>query len=132
MTDKKESDKKWLIGIAVAAAIIMFLTLGKGLLSAIFTTGEGDGSKILYHTLTCPHCQNVKEYIKEKGITGIVEKEVSVDREIIDEFRDRLVGCGEDVSQGMPIPVLWAEGKCFIGEDEVINYFESSNNEQAQ
>jgi glutaredoxin len=126
MTVKKKS-KKWLVGAAVTLIVLLGLTFGKGILSMMFTTGSGDGSAVLYHTLTCPHCQNVKDYIKEKGISGIVEKEISIDQSAANELYERLVKCSKDVSQGMPIPVLWVKDRCFIGEVEITGYFENPN-----
>jgi len=132
MTDKKKADKRWMIAIAAVVVVFLGLMIGKGTLPSLFTTGDGDGSVILYHTLTCPHCQNVKEYIEENGITGITQKEISIDQAAANELGDRLTACGEDISQGIPVPVLWADGKCYVGEVESIDYLKTLNSQNEQ
>jgi hypothetical protein len=131
---RKKINWKWAGAAIVAIIALVVMTFGNGLTSILSNYGKGDGSKILYYSLTCSYCKNVSEYIKNNEITGILEKEISVDQANANELYERMVQCGEDVSDGLHIPVLWAEGKCFVGETEAIDYLKTINsgNEQAE
>ncbi|MFA4999253.1 MAG: glutaredoxin domain-containing protein [Parcubacteria group bacterium] len=130
MTDKKATSKKWVIGFATAALVFLGLILGKSLLPKPPEVIGGNGEMVLYYTVTCPHCKNVEEFIDENEVSGVTKKEISMSQVAADELYDRLVGCGEDVSQGLPVPVLWESGKCFVGEDEAINYLKGLTSEK--
>jgi len=130
----KHKGRKWAF-VAVAVAIVVFLglTLGDTFLTGLSikkpAQGSQDGEKVLYHTFTCPHCENVRDYIEENGITGITEKEISISQVAANELYDRMVECGKDASKGLTVPVLWDNGECFFGDTDIINHLQGPTSE---
>ncbi len=115
-------NKKWWI---IAIVIITITLLAQLILPGLRIPAGDVGGIVLYHSPECPLCQDVKTYISEQGISGIIYKDISVRRADANELYNKMIQCGEDVSGGLAIPVLWDNGQCFIGRDEVINHFEN-------
>lgn len=127
MTKKKNNNfnQKWIIaGISLVAIILIGVSLRGGVFNQSASNQE---SKILYHSPACPICLDVKAYISDNNITGIVQKNVEVNRAAANELRSKMIRCGEDISRGLSVPVLWADGQCFLGGPEIISYFENLN-----
>jgi len=79
----------------------------------------------LFVSSTCGHCANVKKFISENDITNKVqfaEKEVSSSQDNYDLWLEKGKSCGIPDSQ-MGVPLLSAQGKCYLGEVEVMDYF---------
>lgn len=64
---------------------------------------------IIYTTPTCPWCQKVKEFLKEKGVE-YKEKDVSEDPKAAEEMIEK--------SGQMSVPVIDIDGQLVIGFDE--------------
>ncbi len=108
----------------IIAIVIIAITLLAGLILPGLRIPTGDiGGATLYHTPECPHCQDVKAYIQERGTEeNIIYKDVSLGRVNQNELYNKMRRCGEDVSGGLAVPVLWSDNQCFVGRDEIINY----------
>lgn len=63
---------------------------------------------LVYGTPTCPYCQQVKSYLKEKNIT-FEDFDVSQDQEKLAEMQDK--------SGQMGVPVIDIDGKIIKGFD---------------
>ncbi|MEJ2307020.1 MAG: glutaredoxin domain-containing protein [candidate division WOR-3 bacterium] len=61
---------------------------------------------IVYSTPTCPYCNLVKDYLKQKGVK-FEEKDVSMDRE---SAREMIKKSGE-----MGVPQIEIDGKIIVG-----------------
>ena len=61
---------------------------------------------IVYSTPTCPYCNLVKDYLKQKGVK-FEEKDVSKDRE---SAREMIKKSGE-----MGVPQIEIDGKIIVG-----------------
>lgn len=73
---------------------------------------------------TCPHCAEVESWIKENKIEEkikIVKKEVYDNKQNAQELEKAATSCGLP-TDSIGVPFLYAEGKCFIGTPDVINY----------
>ncbi len=67
----------------------------------------------VYSTPTCPYCDTLKEYLKEKGI-DFESFDVSQDQKALDEMVDK--------SKQMGVPVVDINGEIVVGFDrEKIN-----------
>lgn len=78
-----------------------------------------------YYGLECPHCLRVLQFIEENKIAEKVtftKKEVSHDVANGQEFLQVAKTCGI-ASSDAGVPLLYAEGKCFLGETEVMGFF---------
>lgn len=82
------------------------------------------GPPVLFYSITCPHCTEVRAWMSQQQIDKkfkVIEKEVYNNSENNTEMMRVAKGCGlPEASVG--VPILYAEGKCFIGTTDVINY----------
>jgi hypothetical protein len=82
----------------------------------------------LFYGEACPHGQNVEEYILEKKIEEklkITRLEVSKEQVNANLLVNTAKTCEVDVSQGVPIPLLYEGKKCYIGDEDVINFLKN-------
>lgn len=83
---------------------------------------------ILYYGNGCPHCAAVEKYISDNGITAKIsfaQKEVYGNTSNRNELVKKAEGCGLDTSK-IGIPLLWDKGKCYVGDEDIINYFKTA------
>jgi len=77
----------------------------------------------------CPHCQNVEDFVnswEKKDQITIDKKESQIDRQ--NGIRLIEVGkyCKLDVQSLGAVPLLFTpEGKCFLGDEPIINYLKT-------
>lgn len=64
---------------------------------------------IVYSTSTCPWCERVKDFLKEKKVK-FEEKNVGEDREAVEEMIEK--------SGQQGVPVIDVDGKIVVGFDE--------------
>ncbi len=85
-------------------------------------------SYILYVGHGCPHCLNVEEYIIQSNlnekifinITEVFENKVGAS-----DFMEKAKICGLD-QKSLGVPVLYANGKCFSGDEPIINFLKEN------
>ena len=83
---------------------------------------------ILYWGVTCTHCKNVEDYLKnnpdiEKKIT-ILRKEVFNDKNNAADMEDKAYLCNIDTSKGIGVPFLYYRGQCVDGDQPVIDFLQ--------
>lgn len=89
---------------------------------------EGENSGIIYYFAKgCSHCENVQKFLNEdenKMVQKIIyaKKEISADKENSKEFYEKISQCGLDETKA-GVPLIFANGQCFVGDREVINFF---------
>lgn len=99
--------------------ITIFLTL-------LFTfkpqVAKAESSLILFWGDGCPHCEIVKEQIKEKGYDQKITigyKEIYNNNDNAKLFDDKIKECG--ISQyNAGVPMVYSNGTCWMGENEAI------------
>jgi len=82
---------------------------------------------ILFYGDGCPHCIVVEDFIKSNNIEQKVKftrMEVFNNQNNAELLAKKAVFCDVDISQGAPVPFLWDAGKCFIGDQDIIKFFE--------
>ena len=75
----------------------------------------------------CPHCAIVEQYIKDNNIDAkltIVQKEVWHNEQNNAELLQVGAMCGLK-GDNLGIPLLYAEGNCYDGDQPVINFIKS-------
>lgn len=91
----------------------------------IITTVDLDNSKtILYYSLSCTYCRKVDQWLDENQASSWIEienKEVSSSKPNSKELAMQANRCGLD-AKAVGVPFMVAEGKCFQGEVEIIDY----------
>jgi len=107
--------------VVVALAVFLFLKQ-----SAKETNwAELDSQITYYYGVDCPHCLRVLQFIEDNKIAEKVtftKKEVSRDVVNGQEFLQVAKKCGI-ASSDAGVPLVYAEGKCFMGEPEVTGFF---------
>ncbi|MBU3895993.1 hypothetical protein KKG36_01640 [Patescibacteria group bacterium] len=107
--------------------IIVILIIVAAIFGAFFLASgrKGDAKIILFYSEACPHCKVVEEYIEENK----VEEKISFEKMESSENSELLVQkadfCKMDTSQGVPIPFLWVNNQCIVGDQDIIKFLQS-------
>ena len=90
------------------------------------TLAISEKTSIFFYGNTCPHCEDVEEWMKENKIEEkieIVKKEVYDDNANALELSRAAKSCGMDTSSiGVPFLYYAPEGKCLIGTPDIVGY----------
>jgi len=87
---------------------------------------------ILFYGDGCPHCKIVEEYIannKIKDKISFTQKEVYYNKANANELGEKAKFCGLP-TDSIGVPFLFNGEKCFIGDQDIINFFKQKTNEQ--
>ena len=101
--------------------LILFLLMNLCIITSVSAT-ENQTKWILFYGDGCPHCAKVESFIQNNNLEDlIIEKEIYHNSTNAGEFNKL---CDEKgiglMSRG--VPLLFAENKIFIGDEEIINY----------
>ncbi|MFZ2187390.1 MAG: glutaredoxin domain-containing protein [Candidatus Moraniibacteriota bacterium] len=81
---------------------------------------------VYYYGEGCPHCKVVQDFLDDNDIAAKVsfeKKEVWSDKQNAAEVGRRAKVCGIK-PDGMGVPFVYGgDGRCYIGEPDVINFF---------
>jgi glutaredoxin len=83
-----------------------------------------DKSPIFFYGNTCPHCEDVEEWIEDNKIEekiDIIKKEVYDNRENAQELSLAAQNCGLNTNS-IGVPFLYAENKCYVGTPDIVSY----------
>lgn len=104
-------------------------------ITAFFILAENktpNGQLILYYSEECPHCKIVEEFISQNNIQNkisFIRKEVSANQINAEEMAEKAKICGIPVDS-IGVPFLWDGGKCFIGDQPIIDFFKQKINRE--
>jgi len=76
---------------------------------------------VFYYGITCPHCKEVEQWMKEKKIEEkikVIKKEVYQNRANQQELSYVAQKCNLNPSM-IGVPFLYSDGQCFIGTPDV-------------
>jgi len=110
----------------IVITIIIVALCGLLVWAIIGKSNEPIGALSLYFRPECPHCQNVEKYIADNKIGEkftIQIKNIDENGEYANELMARSQLCAIDAAT-VGVPFLYDSGECYMGEDEIINYFE--------
>jgi hypothetical protein len=94
------------------------------------SSNQTNSDIIFYYSNTCTHCKVVEEFVVSNKISEKVSfqsKEVGADSANAADIMDKASKCGikqEDIG----VPMLWDGAKCYVGQDDVINFFKLKAN----
>lgn len=119
--------KKTIWTFAGVGIVVVFLAVFLFLRSSIkeVNWSELDNQITYYYGADCPHCARVLQFIEENKIAekvAFVKKEVSYNISNGQEFSQVTKKCGISSSEA-GVPLVYAEGKCLMGEPEVMGFF---------
>ena len=89
--------------------------------------GDATSALSLYYRADCPHCQNVEKFMLENNVAEKIKvemKEAASNVKNNNELMARAANCGLDLKL-VGVPLLYDRGTCYVGDEEIINYFQS-------
>lgn len=125
---------------------IIILVIG-GTIGAIYATGGFSPrpsvspaplpqGTVLFFAQDCPHCKIVEDYIKANNIDQKVQYtrlEVPFNGKTSAQLEANAAtainvanSCKLDTSNGVSIPFLYDGSKCYLGQEDVINFFKNA------
>lgn len=111
---------------AVLAIVVVSIVLLVGAVWSMSRQPSLDTTGItLFYSTTCTHCKQIEEFVKTNKIdekVTIARKEISVPANMA-ALNQAVAFCKFDASQGIGVPFLLAEGKCYMGGPDVEGYF---------
>ncbi len=93
-----------------------------------------DASLIFFYSDTCPHCKNVEDYFAQNKTAEKIEfesVEVSSSPDANALFFAKASACGISEAE-MGVPMLWNNGSCLSGDQDIIDYFNKQTDVQKQ
>lgn len=111
------------IGIGI---VLLVIVGGIFVLSQNKAPNGGAHQIILFFGETCPHCLNVEQFLQANNVEQKIsfeKKEVYNNRANADLLASKARECGINDRQ-IGVPFLYANGRCLVGEEEVINFFQ--------
>lgn len=87
---------------------------------------EGSTDLILFYGQGCSHCANVEDFIKKNQIDKKIsfqKREVYSNQENAELLFEKAEICGL-AQASVGVPFFWNEGKCLIGDADIIKFFE--------
>jgi hypothetical protein len=118
--------------IIYLAGLIILATIGLILYGYFGGSKTADISSssnpIFFYGRECPHCKIVEEYISQNNVkqrVSFVSGEVYHNDNNKKIFVEKFKACGLMDETKMGVPMLWDNGRCYTGQEDVINYFKS-------
>lgn len=119
--------------IIIAILLIVALAYGGKMIYKISLPDYPDDQAdlVLYWGKGCPHCENVKNYIRENNLDDkikIAYREVYYDNGNQMKLEETVKLCPEmDISQGIGVPMSFdpKEKKCIVGDQPAIEWLKN-------
>ncbi len=93
-------------------------------------TSNKEKETILFYSNICPHCKKVESFIKNNDIGKKIkfqQKEINSNQENRNELVEKAKQCDIPLNK-IGVPFLWNNGKCLMGDKDIINFFEEKIN----
>ncbi len=109
--------------------VILYIAAAVAVIAASFflfrpqTAGRtvNDSEILLFTRYDCPHCRNVEKYLEEREIKDKITPKEIHDSANAALFLKKAKQCGI-AEADLGVPMLWAEERCYIGEQNIIDY----------
>jgi len=91
-----------------------------------------DSPIVFYFGVSCPHCKLVEQYLTENKVAEKVRfsmKEVYENKNNANEAFAKAELCGISKNK-LGVPFLWDGEKCYMGDENIINFFKEKLNEK--
>ncbi len=116
--------------ILLIPALIIISSIFFPVLAATNNT-TNDNKAILFYGDGCPHCQKVESFIEKHNLKNkIIQKEVYHNPTNANEF-NKICEKNNINLMDRGVPFLSIEDKCFIGDQQIINYFKNNLDQNA-
>lgn len=88
--------------------------------------GTSDAGIVYYYGAECPHCEKIQEFLEQNNVAAkvdYVKKEVWHDTTNNREMQTRTKEMCGLKPEDLGVPLVIGDGKCYIGEVDVQNFF---------
>lgn len=121
--------RKIILGVFLFLGIFFLSGCGK---QTTLTPAVDNSAIILFYGQECSHCQIVEKYIADNKIKEKVvfsEREVNHDQANAELMLKKQETCTQfDKNNIGAVPFLWTADKCYIGQDEIRQFFKEKAN----
>jgi hypothetical protein len=110
----------FILGVVIVG-VLFFIFSGKGASKELPVKAE----TIFFYGDGCPHCSIVDDFISANQVEEKVkfEKgEIYHNKNNAEIFVQKARQCGIEV-KNMGVPMLWEKGECYVGQEEVVQFF---------
>lgn len=86
---------------------------------------------VFFYGRECPHCKVVESFISQNKIDDKLKfswGEVYHNKKNVEIFKEKYKECGVKDENKMGVPMLFDKGKCYVGENEIVDYFKKAIN----
>ena len=115
-----------IIGAVLVILVGVFITYNN-----FSKTETSTDDTILFYGNDCPHCKIVDDFITQNKVEDKVKftkLEVFDNKSNSNLLLKKAQICGLDTNQ-VGVPFLWDNGKCFMGDPDVIKFFQDKINQ---
>lgn len=118
----------------IIPTILFIVVLGFSSFLLLQTKNQPDRKQsqiILFYGDGCPHCEIVDKYIEDNKIeekVSFVRKEVYNNEKNQKELIEKAKACAIS-DNNIGVPFLWEKGMCFVGDQDIIDFFKLKINE---
>jgi len=105
--------------------IILIIIAVLGLIVALGQLNKKP-AMILFYGDGCPHCEIVDEYIANNNVKDkyqFQKLEIFNNKQNAQLMAQKTRQCGLDTSQGMGVPFFFDGQNCYLGDQDIINFF---------
>jgi glutaredoxin len=98
-----------------------------------FSSVDKNSEIILFYSEKCSHCKIVEKYIIDNNIAekvNFTQDEVYNNKGNATFMIEKQKECNLDKDMIGAVPFLWAKDKCFLGQDDIIQFFKDKVNEK--
>ena len=116
-----------IIAVALVALVLVWFIAKNPQTGNDNSPADTTSTLTLYYREDCPHCKNVEKYMLDNK----VEEKIKIDKKEVlnnvqnnNELMVRAANCGLDLT-AVGVPLLYDKGTCYIGDTDIINYFQN-------
>ncbi len=114
--------------ILIILAGVLFWAFQSGTFKGPVSATPMPSGIVLFYGAECPHCKIVEDFLVQNKI----DDKIKITRlETWHNQSNALLAaataqsCKVDISKGVPVPLLWDGQKCYVGQDDAINFFKA-------
>lgn len=113
------------VGIGVVSFVVWGISAPSTLPSRESDTEDVKNGIVYFYGEECSHCKDLQKFLDDNKISekvSFVKKEVWHNPENAKEMKRKAEEC-KISKEGMGVPFIWADGKCFVGGPDAEKFF---------
>ncbi len=119
-----------IITLIIAVLVVIYMNQPKNYYICKDNSGLPSGI-VLYYGDTCPHCKIVEQFLRDNNVTAkinITQKEVFLNQTNGQELISIGSNCKIPAEYMGAVPLLYSEGKAYLGDKDIISFLENKLN----